>query len=203
MLKRLFRRIRGTKIRARAPQEFPRHLHLGCGPRRAENFCNVDITPQPSVDVVDDVSKLGRFPNDYAESIYACHVLEHFSHHEVPIVFENWLRVLKPGGILRISVPDMDRIVKIYMKNWDHFQTDGHSPWIGLIYGGQIDPHDFHKTGFNFCWMKHLLEKAGFMDVQEYPHSPHFIEGFEDGSLAHEPFGEYLSLNVLAKKPLA
>jgi len=179
----------------------PQRLHLGCGGRRADGYCNVDITPQDSVDVVDDVSKLSRFPNAYARSIYACHVLEHFSHREVPEILDHWFRVLMPGGEIRISVPDIDRIVRIYTKNWAHFQTDGNSPWIGLLYGGQLDEYDFHKTGFNFCWMKHLLSNAGFVDIREYPHEPHFIAGFRDASLAHEPFDDFLSLNVCARKP--
>ena len=81
----------------------PQHLHLGCGGRRADGYCNVDITPQDSVDVVDDVSKLSRFPDGYARSIYACHVLEHFSHKQVPEILDRWYRVLMPGGEIRVS----------------------------------------------------------------------------------------------------
>ena len=80
-------------------------------------------------------------------------------------------------------------------------QAQKRAPWIGLLYGGQGDPYDFHKTGFNFCWMKYLLENMGFEGVQEYPHEPHFVPGFVDASLAKEPFGKYLSLNVVAFKP--
>ena len=109
--------------------------------------------------------------------------------------------MLKPHGELRISVPDIDRIVKIYHENWQHFQTPGNSPWIGLLSGGQGDPYDFHKKGFNYCWMRHLLEGVGFVDIAEYPHAPHFIPGVVDASLAKEPFGEFLSLNVVARKP--
>jgi hypothetical protein len=128
-------------------------------------------------------------------------VLEHFGHAEIPPILAAWRRVLKPGGTLRISVPDLDRIVKIYRKNWKHFQTPGNAPWTGLIYGGQLDAYDFHKTGFNLCWLKFLLEGAGFEAVRPYPHAPHFIPGLKDASLATEPFGEYLSLNVRARKP--
>lgn len=208
LINRIIRRLK-WEIRRRLPASwfekpitaYPPRLHLGCGPLRAEGYCNVDITPQASVDITDDVSKLSKFPSNYAEAIYACHVLEHFSHKDAPIVIKNWFRVMKSGGEIRISVPDIDRIVKIYTKNWDHFQKDGHTPWIGLIYGGQLDQYDFHKTGFNFNWMRHLLMEAGFTDVAEYPHQPHFIPGFKDASLAHEPFGEFLSLNVVARKP--
>ena len=154
---------------------YPRDLHLGCGGRRAPGFCNVDITSQPSVDITDDVSRLRRFPDNYATSIYACHVLEHFSHAEAPRVLKTWYRVLAAGGVIRISVPDIDRIVKIYIKNWRHFQTDGNSPWVGLIYGGQTDQYDFHKTGWNFRWMSHIMRSIGYVDMQEYAHEPHFI----------------------------
>jgi len=175
-------------------------LHLGCGNIRLKGFCNVDILPTHAVDVVSDISKLDKFSNNSIELIYACHVLEHFSHDEAVKVLKRWFEVLKPGGELRISVPDIDRIVKIYSKNWQHFQTPGNSPWIGLLYGGQGDPYDFHKTGFNFCWMKYLLEGIGFVEVHEYSHEPHFVAGVVDASLAKEPFGEFLSLNIMAKK---
>lgn len=179
-----------------------KRLHLGCGNVRLPDFCNVDILTTPAVDVISDISKLDNFKDDSIELIYACHVLEHFSHDEAVTVLQRWFEVLKPGGELRVSVPDIDRIVKIYSDNWQHFQTPGNSPWIGLLYGGQGDPYDFHKTGFNFCWMKHLLEKVGFDQISEYPHEPHFVPGMKDASLAHEPFGQFLSLNVLARKPV-
>jgi glycosyltransferase involved in cell wall biosynthesis/MoaA/NifB/PqqE/SkfB family radical SAM enzyme/predicted SAM-dependent methyltransferase len=176
-------------------------LHLGCGHIRIDGFVNVDIDPQvPAVDLVDNIGELSRFSSNSASTIYACHVMEHFSTNEVLPVLLRWYDVLEPDGELRISVPDIDRIVKIYSKNWEHFQTPPNTPWIGLIYGGQGDQYDFHKTGFNFVYLKHLLEQAGFTDIEEYPHSPHWL-GIEDASLANAPFNEYLSLNIKAKKP--
>lgn len=177
----------------------PKRLHLGCGPIRAEGWTNVDIVLTPATDVLDDVRALRRFPAGFAEGIYACHVLEHVAHDEVEPILRAWRRVLKPGGELRISVPDVDRIVDIYKRNWQHFQTPGNSPWNGLIWGGQTNPYDFHMTGFNFCWLKFLLERNGFEAVQTYPHEPHFL-GLKDGSLANEPFGEFISLNVQARR---
>lgn len=209
-MRRIKKLVRGAMgkaarmFRSRSPKMDPSgatRLHLGCGNIRLPGFCNVDILVTPVVDVVSDISELDNFKNNSIELIYACHVLEHFSHEEAVRVLKRWFKVLAPGGELRISVPDIDRIVKIYAKNWAHFQTPGHSPWIGLLYGGQGDPYDFHKTGFNFCWMKYLLEGVGFVDIHEYPHEPHFVPGTVDASLAKEPFGEFLSLNIFAKKP--
>lgn len=177
----------------------PRRLHIGAGAIHVLGWTNVDIDWRTMPDVVDNALTLKKFPDDHAETIYACHILEHLSHEEVPRVLARWREVLMPGGELRISVPDIDRIVKIYMDNWEHFQTDGNTPWIGLLYGGQEDRYDFHKTGFNFTHLRRLLTDAGFTDVQEYPHAPHFL-GVEDASLASQPFGEFISLNVRATR---
>jgi predicted SAM-dependent methyltransferase len=179
----------------------PYRLHLGCGNIKIAGFCNVDALSTIAVDVIDDIRQLRRFPNDSASEIYACHVLEHFAHDEIQPILKRWLQILQPGGILRISVPDIDRIVKIYHKNFAHFETKGNSPWIGLIYGGQSTPYDFHKTGFNVCWLAYQLELCGYECCEEYSHEPHFVPGTIDASLAKEPFGEFFSLNMMARRP--
>lgn len=178
----------------------PRRLHLGCGNRRAVGWLNVDIRFTRCVDVVDDIRRLARFPAGWADEIYACHVLEHFDFAETDAVLRRWTRVLRPGGVLRISVPDLDRITAIYQANLQHFRKPGNLPWTGLIYGGQENPYDYHKNGFNFTSLKHQLEGLGFTAIEEYPHEPHFISGFADASLAKEPFGQFISLNLKATK---
>jgi predicted SAM-dependent methyltransferase len=190
-----------ARERAKPTNSTSRKLHLGCGQIHIDGYCNVDLSLLPEADIIDNIISLEKFENNFADQIYACHVLEHLDHEEAPRALARWLEVLRPGGELRISVPDIDRIVKIYSKNWQHFQTRGNTPWIGLLYGGQLDPYDYHKTGFNFCWMLNLLEAAGFTDISEYPHEPHFIPNLQDASLAHLPFGEFVSLNVKARKP--
>lgn len=179
----------------------PYRLHLGCGNIKLNGFCNVDALETIAADVIDDIRVLNKFSNQSVKEIYACHVLEHFSHDEVQPLLTRWLEVLEPGGILRISVPDIDRIVRIYHKNFEHFHTKGHAPWTGLIYGGQSTPYDFHKTGFNACWLSYQLELCGYEKCEEYPHEPHFVPGTEDASIANAPFGEYFSLNMMARRP--
>ena len=176
-------------------------LHLGCGAVRVEGYLNIDASYRAkAADLVCDLVDLDQyFEPGSVDAIYACHVLEHFSTKDAEALLRGFWRLLAVDGELRLSVPDLDRIVKIYSKNWEHFQTPSNSPWVGLIYGGQGTPYDYHKTGFNFCWMKHLLLEAGFSHVEEYAHVPHPL-GIVDASLAKEPFGEYLSLNVLATK---
>ena len=177
-----------------------RRLHLGCGTRRAQGWTNVDIRFTFATDLLDDIRILRRVPAGWADEVYACHVLEHFDFEETGRVLAQWTRVLRPGGVLRVSVPDLDRITAIYQRNLAHFHTPGNEPWTGLIYGGQENRYDYHKNGFNFTSLKHKLEGLGFTEVREYPHEPHFIGGLYDASLAKEPFGEMISLNLMAVK---
>ena len=193
--------LRTTFFPVSLEQDYP-SLHLGCGDIRLPGFINIDFLQTAATDLVADITILEKFKENSVSSMYACQVLEHFSHDEIPRILKRWFEVIKPGGSIRISVPDIDRIVKIYLNNWEHFRKEKNSPWIGLIYGGQKDQYDFHKTGFNAYWLKLLLEDAGFINAQEYPHTPHFTgQAISDGSMLTEPFGEYFTLNMLAFKP--
>ncbi len=175
-------------------------LHLGCGNIHINGWCNVDVIPTGATDLVMDIMKLPGLGIDSVSNIYSCHVLEHFSTDMILPILSRWYEVLSPGGEIRISVPDLDAITRIYQKNLEHFQTTGNQPWIALIYGGQKDLYDFHKTGFNYCWLEFLLEKVGFVEIERYPQSKHFIDGLHDNSMAKDPFGEYISINVKAIK---
>lgn len=203
VVKKAIKKITGGTSNKQRLKHFsaPYRLHLGCGTIKLNGFCNVDVMDTEGADIMDDIRLLRHFPANSVKEIYACHVLEHFGHHEIETILKRWFEVLTPGGILRISVPDIDRIVRIYHKNFPHFETPGNSPWIGLIYGGQLSPYDYHKTGFNACWLTYLLERCGYTACQEYPHEPHFVPGAVDASLAKEPFGEFLSLNMMTRKP--
>ena len=171
-------------------------LNLGSGERPLSGFVNVDtLADAPRVDVVADVTKRLPFDDASAELIYAVHLLEHVATDRVPGVLTDWRRVLRPGGVLLIAVPDLDAIARILVERAGWF-TPPHNPWLGAIYGGQKDEWDFHKTGFTTPWLSHLLENAGFGDVRRVER---FDEvGIPDASFSPQPFGVNISLNLRA-----
>lgn len=175
-------------------------LHIGCGNIHMDGWCNIDVLKTGATDLICDIKSLKGVPDNTAKNIYSCHVLEHFETSQIPEILETWNRVLKPGGEIRISVPDLDSITKIYQDNLKHFETPGNQPWIALIYGGQKDQYDFHKTGFNYSWLKFLLENAGFNNVKRYHADDYFMKDIEDNSKANAPFGVDISVNVVAYK---
>jgi len=67
--------------------------------------------------IYSDVTKKIPLKNNSVECIYTSHMLEHLSRDEVVKFLKEALRVLEPGGVLRVSVPDLKIIVNDYIKN--------------------------------------------------------------------------------------
>ena len=110
-----------------------------------------------------------------------------------------WKRVLKSGGILRISVPDFDRILAIY----EAFQHNIAAIEKTLM-GGQNYPANFHKAVFNPAHLTRLLEAAGFTNVRAWTPGSGDLTTFNDWSgrsVKVEDKAFPISLNLEAEKP--
>lgn len=151
------------------------YIHLGCGEINAHSFINVDAIPYSHVHNVQEVDDLSIFSNKCADLIYASHVLEHFSHRDVPKVLKEWRRVLKEGGILRISVPDFDKIIEIYLSEEKEIQAI-----IMPLMGGQGYTYNFHKTVFNEKYLTELLLSVGFKEVRKWNPEEVELHSFDD-----------------------
>lgn len=91
----------------------------------------------------------------------ASHVLEHFSHLEVAAVFADWVRVLAPGGLLRIAVPDFEKLAQDYLDGKD-FDIQGYT------FGGHCDARDVHKCGFDRELLTELFLSAGLERIHDW-----------------------------------
>lgn len=175
-------------------------LNLGCGPRKMEGFINVDIRKEMSTDVVDDIRTLVSFKDGTADLIYACHVLEHFKKNERLEVLKRWQEVLKPGGILRIAVPDFYAVAHSYLTKIVPLEK----LWSSLN-GSQRHDYDFHYHCYDFDSLKQDLEMVGFSSVHRYDWRKTEHANVDDYSQAYYPHmdkenGYLLSLNVEAIK---
>ena len=91
-------------------------LHLGCYQKKIHGYTNIDIREEVGPDLVDDVFSLEKIPNDSADLIYACHVLEHARLDQAKKAFLRWNSILKTGGTLRIAVPDLESVFDYYKQ---------------------------------------------------------------------------------------
>ena len=130
--------------------KLPTRLHIGCGDVNLPGFFNIDARPLPHVDLVKtDIFDLSEFKNDSIDLIYMCHVLEHVCHADLQKVLTETRRVLKKGGLLRLSVPDFDLMIEIYRDSGRRIES------IEMpLMGGQEYPENFHYTVFNHLYLK-------------------------------------------------
>ena len=84
------------------------------------------------------------------------HTLEHFSRKDMPDVLEEWLRVLRPGGELRLIVPDLAVAAKEILEG-GILTNDA----LNILYGAQDDPTNFHRIGFTKETLTQLVEGKG------------------------------------------
>lgn len=177
-------------------------LHLGCGMRHIPGYVHVDIMDAPHIDYLCSVDNLHVFKNGSVAVIYASHILEHFGRYEVENVLKEWYRVLAPGGIVRIAVPDFAAVVEMYEHEG---LKDGTSGLVGLICGGQRNEFDFHKIIFDEPFLRSLLFKTGFRDIRRWDWRDTDHAGIDDFSQSYLPHmdkqqGRLMSLNLEAIK---
>ena len=93
-----------------------------------KNWTIVDIR-KDNVDVVVDISKTKLpFEDNSVKAIYTSHTLEHILPHKLAFVFSEFYRVLKPSGLIRVVVPDIDKDIKVYARGKFDFLKDKRNP---------------------------------------------------------------------------
>ena len=174
------------------------YVHLGCGTTNHPQFVNIDGCPYPHVHYVQRIDRLKRLQDSSVDLIYACHCLEHFEYLKTQIVLEEWHRVLKKGGTLRLSVPDFDKLLIIYTDHGKDLDII-----IPQLMGGQDNKYNFHLTAFNRVNLYRFLENVGFSNIREWVPGSDDLTTFNDFSVYRkEVYGKLyeVSLNVEAIK---
>ena len=102
-----------------------------------------------------DITKL-PFQDNSVDIIYNSHVFEYFDRDEVVDVLAKWKKVLKPGGVLRLAVPDFGACARLYVNEGVPL-----SKYVGMFYGKWKMTETetiYHKTIYDFESLKKLLE---------------------------------------------
>lgn len=108
------------------------------------------------------------------EVVYHSHLLEHLSYREGMAFTANCFKALKPGGIMRVLVPDLELWVNNYVHNNTFFfeqyrralaPDEALYPTKGAIFMGMLHNHE-HKMGYDFETLKWVLEQAGFVNIR-------------------------------------
>lgn len=111
-----------------------------------------------------DITKKFPFAANSVNAVFSSHVIEHLSMNEVKSLIEEIHRCLVPGGICRVVVPDLEKIVNLY--NPEHPEK-----FISEIYEaspkGKYDVRGSHHSAFTGPLLKKLFKAVGFKEVNE------------------------------------
>ena len=158
-------------------------LHIGCGRARLpahftaaewrEIRVDIDAAVQP--DVVGSMTDLAALPDAGADALFSSHSLEHLDAHEVPQALAEFRRVLRPGGMAWIVVPDVQVLAeKIATGDLDgelYRSPAGPISARDVLWGHGTAiaagrRHMAHRTGFSAATLQRRLAEAGFDPVQ-------------------------------------
>lgn len=149
-----------------------RLLNVGCGSGPLPPWLGVvdetrvDINPGVNPHIVASMTDLGEI-GEY-DCVWCSHALEHLSPPEVGAALAEFRRVLKPGGMAVVFVPDLEGVKPTREVLYESAAgpVTGHD----MIYGHSIysedRPHFRHLTGFVAETMREALESAGFSTVE-------------------------------------
>lgn len=104
------------RIKERYLSITPTCLNLGCGSRYHPDWINIDISPQGPGVIKHDLSRGIPFSDSSCDVVYHAAVLEHMDRLEAAVFMNECYRVLKPGGIVRVGVPDLEKICRLYLS---------------------------------------------------------------------------------------
>ncbi len=101
------------------------------------------------------------FETDSVDYVYSGHFLEHLDRDEGAALLRETYRVLKPGGIARLSVPDLERVIDEYL--------DGRrEESLRALFGGAPGTRHQHRWMYDVELLQKALQRAGFADVQRH-----------------------------------
>jgi predicted SAM-dependent methyltransferase len=184
-----------------------RKLQLGAGGHPVEGWLNTDLHDygRPTEIVYLDVRKPFPLPDASFDFVYSEHMLEHLTYDEGQRCLRECLRVLRPGGTIRIATPSLERIAGLYdagdlEARYVRWAVETLDPEVDAPLPGVVVNNFFHSWGHRFVYdpqtLRHALRQAGFVDIEERP-----VGGLEHHLAEAPEFNEYETVVLEGRRP--
>lgn len=182
--------LRGRRRRPSPASQIPAGakvvLHVGCGRPDPENLherfrrpdwweLRLDIDPGCKPDIVADIIDMPEVDSESVDAVWSSHNIEHVFAHEVPKVLSEFFRVLRPGGQVLVTTPDLqraaERIASGRLEDPLYESDAGPVTPLDMVYGhaGYVAEgfhYMAHRTGFTARTLERKLRDAGFAEVK-------------------------------------
>jgi predicted SAM-dependent methyltransferase len=143
-----------------------RRLHLGCGRNAIAGWSNLDFVKSPNVVSVDLTQRI-PVTSGSIELIFCEHFIEHISEADGERFLAECHRLLQPGGTLRISTPDLRKLIEVYLAGniteWSDLGWSPATPCALLNEGVRSWGHLFM---YDEQQLMAALQKTGFVGLR-------------------------------------
>ena len=213
-----FQNSSGPIIEAYLRSHDIRKVQLGSGSSRLEGWLNTDIEPGGDGLAYLDATKRFPFEDGSVHYIFSEHVIEHLSYEDGKAMIGEALRVLAPGGKMRVSTPDMKQFIALF----DHNPTEEAKAYIQ----GKLKWHAWpnepnaatiilnlqmsswgHRFMYDFDTLAAALTRGGFWNPQAFEENisddEHLRNLEERDSGVNADWSAYETMSIEAQKPRA
>lgn len=158
-----------------------RFLHVGCGTQTKQYLrgfledewaeVRFDIDPDVNPDIIGTITDMSGVESESVEAIYSSHNVEHVFPHEVPKMLSEFWRVLKPGGFLVVTCPDLravaEAIIQVGVDEPIYQSSMGPITPLDILFGhiasvSAGNEYMAHKGGFTLKSLMARLKEADF-----------------------------------------
>jgi len=142
-------------------------LNWGCGEHPEPGWLNSDVKDVPGIDIVADVRTGLPLADDSIDYITSIHALPELPYQDLVPALAELRRVLKPGGVLRLALPDLERGIAAYQQgDKDYFHVpDEDARSIGAKFVTQMIWYGYSRSLFVHDFIEELLQRAGFARI--------------------------------------
>ncbi len=153
-----------------------KRLNLGCGGNLLEGWLNSDILDVRNGVIFIDVRDILPFENDTFDFVYSEHLLEHVNYDEGEGMLKECFRILKKGGVCRISTPDLGFLIEFYandtLENKEYLEWASEFYWHFTTYSkASVINHYLRSWGHKCIWdfqlLKDSCERIGLRNVRK------------------------------------
>ena len=153
-------------------------LHLGAAGNIFKGWLNTGLRPRSPEIVFLDVTQPFPFGNAVFDYVLSEHLIEHLPHNHGMFMLAECCRVLKPGGRIRLSTPDLKKLAALFFEQGGKARE--YVRWIATTFPSDVPVESAsmvvnnafynwgHRFLYDFSTLKSALEEAGFIDVTPF-----------------------------------
>jgi hypothetical protein len=161
-------------------------LNIGCGNSGNDRMpasikgpqwkeIRIDINPEVQPDLVASFAHLENVQGGMVDAIWSSHNLEHMPWHECQMALKESLRVLKPDGVMVLTMPDLKQVAKLVLEGKlmevAYDSPAGPITALNMLYGHRVsqkpgNTHMAHRCGFTTQSLAQCLFDVGFTDIK-------------------------------------